>query len=148
MSSLVVDLLELEKGSGTGSGQGLSIHDSLAGEALIRANVMNNLERPMTSVNFQGGTGAGVQLTDVSRSRGAIATPHVPAASTAQQVQDSSSKSVWRDCMIFVTGGTGVEVRIDGQDTGLAAGSFLVPSGKTFNLGPYTAAPTLQAVAI
>lgn len=79
---------------------------------------------------------------------GAIASPVVPAASTPQPVIDGSAMQVWRDCMIAVHGGTAVEVSIDGVDTGLSSGTFLVPAGKTFALGPYTGSPpTLTAVA-
>ena len=98
---------------------------------------------PASTPAFNVNGGAHCKFQDILYPRGNLATPKVPAASTAQQVTDSNGNVVWRDCMIAVTGGTGVTVSIDGTSTGLTSGTFLVPSGKTFNLGAYTAAPTL-----
>jgi hypothetical protein len=88
-----------------------------------------------------------VKITDLTRGPGNIASPAVPAASTAAVIKDANGIQVLRDCFVIVTGGTGVTVSIDGVSTALSSGPFIVPSNKTINLGAYSVAPTLAVWA-
>lgn len=89
------------------------------------------------------------RLIDEFYLAGNIANPKLPAASTAQVVIDNAYPlQVWRDCILIVTGGSGVTVSIAGQSTGQSSGTFLVPCNQTFNLGAYTVAPTIKVIAI
>lgn len=75
------------------------------------------------------------------RSYTAVTTPSVPAASTNFQ------NITGQDVMVYLTGGTGVAVTIDGISTGLASGSFRLRDTGTINLGAYSVAPTWHWIA-
>ena len=59
--------------------------------------------------------------------------PAVPGA--------GSTATVWRDALVVVSGGSSVNITINGHATGLASGAVFVPSGKTVGLGSYTGSP-------
>jgi hypothetical protein len=72
----------------------------------------------------------------------AVTTPGVPAANTDQ------ANLTQTDVMVYISGGTGVAVKVDGVATGLAAGSFYVPDDGVINLGNYSVAPTWHWVGM
>ena len=72
----------------------------------------------------------------------AVTTPGVPAASTPV------TNNTGYDVMVYVTGGAGVNVSVNGTATGLASGGFYVNADGTISLGAYTTAPTWQWVAV
>jgi hypothetical protein len=65
-----------------------------------------------------------------------LAAPAVPAAGNSVTNTQPFAVSV------YVSGGTGVNVTLDGTPTGLATGSFHVAPGITIGLGSYSAAPS------
>lgn len=75
---------------------------------------------------------------------------HVPGAKTAPSVPATTTpltNPFWRDCAVSVAGGTVTAIAVDGQATGLTAGTVIVPSGKTITL-TYSVAPTWNWVAL
>lgn len=88
-----------------------------------------------------GGLQAATGLVTGQSGLPAISTPAVPAASTPV-----SNATGW-DVVVYVSGGTGVNVSVNGTATGLSSGTFYVHgnaggNGGTISLGAYTAAPT------
>jgi len=80
--------------------------------------------------------GATLELIDLGRNLGAVTAPTVPAAST------DFTHQFFRVAAVNISGGTGVAISVDGQSTGLSAGTVIIPSNKKINLGAYSVAPT------
>ena len=74
----------------------------------------------------------------------------LPGAKTAPGIPSSTvalANPFWRDCAVNITGGTVTVIAVDGQTTGLTAGTVVVPSGKTVTL-TYSVAPTWKWTAL
>jgi hypothetical protein len=77
----------------------------------------------------------GIRVIYVDGTSGATSPPAVPATTVALR------NPFWRDCFVSVAGGTVTAITVDGQATGLTAGTVAVPSGRDIAL-TYSSAPT------
>jgi|SRR5215469_5625825 len=88
--------------------------------------------------------GAGIRLINRDVIPGAVLTPpSVPAAST------DAWNGYARDAAVTIQGGTGVSVSVDGNAAAIPTPcTVIVPTGKKYNLGAYTVAPTFKWVLL
>jgi hypothetical protein len=76
-----------------------------------------------------------VKVQYLDRPPGTFAAPAVPTSGT------SLRSPAWRDAMVCVSGGAVSQIAVDGSNTGLTSGAFIVPSGRAISLS-YTTAPS------
>jgi lysophospholipase L1-like esterase len=90
----------------------------------------------ITGTSAIGVTGAAnLKILSMNETLGSITAPAVPATTVAL------SNPFWRDCAVFVTGGTVTVIALDGVTTGATSGWFQVRSGGSITL-TYSVAPT------
>jgi hypothetical protein len=86
--------------------------------------------------------GAGnIEIIAVSRPRGAVTAPSVPATTVALR------NPFWRHAAVTIAGGTVSAVAVDGTATGVTSGTVIVPSGHTITL-TYSSAPAWNWVLL
>lgn len=96
---------------------------------------------PSDTLRMFGRFKVGVAQVLGTQVTGSQTAPSVPAASTTYTNPFSFAATV------YITGGTGVTVSINGVSTGLSSGTFRLPMDATINLGAYSVAPTWTWVA-
>ena len=147
-----IDLIDIESvlGGGIWDGNSAIIGNIVVGSnsAAGRAGSAAGANLSNWIGNWSGTPTNGQNMRIISRDAlpGAVAagnTPTVPAASTVRY------NNLMRDCAVTLTGGTGMNVSIDGSPgLGNYDGTFIVGAGKGINLGAYTVAPTWVWVAL
>lgn len=117
-------------------------------QTIIQAHAGNNINGCWGYMNFMSGYAAGstpAQFIFMGPIHGdstltAPSMSGIPAAGAGAGPQQTNNGPATN---VVVSGGTGVNISIDGTSTGLATGIFLIESGHTFGLGNYTVAPAV-----
>jgi hypothetical protein len=109
--------------------------DSLA----ITSNNVNSLTTPIEIPSVTGLTHSVIRDNDGYNPYGSIPAPMMHSGTSVQNAFPF-------DCMVYIYGGGGVDVSIDGTDTGLGTGGYLVPIGGRIS-ATWSSMPTFVWIA-